>query len=765
MSHGTTTAHRRRPRATAPAAEPWALDPSGSPSPPPPALPCAQHGELRDLPPRCRVRAAVTPSDMQRAASADPLVANSSLDFVPSALFEFAKKPARRTGGRRDALARANAGRRASAAGAGMLPVEVQVAQLVSWATESLSNLDVEADNPRRPPDAVLPSRNQRRMDLYHRSIDELQRLVANYSPAVGEAFSDFWAGYRAAATKHHAEQYVDELSKCARQPTAAGQLLAADAASSPVLPSFPLCRVVGRASDEQLNATNTAKALAAQLSDSTVDRNRAEQQIQQLIREVDCAMKARDEAAAERDAAVFGRAALEAHIGCGEAAREKLQDDFDALMQDNNDLKRKQARLKGEISQLQKFETMAGQLDNITNEKAALMEKVAELETKVEAARNNNENLKAEMEIAAAQHRQELEDLANASTPMVSNLDGSRKLVNRAFLKTAIPAEGDGTQPGQQAKDSGLDQALDDFWGVSDLAITAADIEKGLENVDEDVLLLESLPLMQLGEVQAGSNPSAVLPSAGGARASSRQSGTSSRQQRTAEKSKGSSVKVQRQLFRVQGELKRIMAEKAQQTVNLNQERKRRKDAQSSVSELQETVVGLKRSLDSAKAEMEAMATQHSEQIAEMESAHIQLIETNISKMRDLQERIEVERKAIKQLERAKARAEDKLKAGVLNAKSEERNDLDSTPTSWRADWRQILSRESDSERALEPMPTSSLLRISATVLAEWLSMGRKDSIGSNYSGALSTCVLVLRASDCIRPCSQVAMWDLERE
>lgn len=627
------------------------------------------------------------------------------LDFVPAGLFD-APAP-RRALVRRDGQAHSD-GRRSGSAGAAKMPVELQVGQLVAWVSESLTNVAHGGISGTANATPV-----QQQLDVYNRAIDELQRVLGNQSPVVGEAFSDFWGGYRAAASKHHAEGYVKEISRCA--PHRFTWLLALGVLCS--ASRVCLCRASAAFGDEHLNAYKEVEALSKQLADKTVDRSILDAKVQELTLQVEHVEHERDEAQEERDSAFFGRAALQRQIQHEQESGSRLQVDFDALMQDNVDLKRKQASLQGELSQLRRYEKIADELDAQAIEKMGLEQKVAELGAELVSAHSENAALVEQLEESALQHQQELDRLASEAVPMVSNLDGSRKLVNRALLELSpgvVPDSGNGSRlaPGRE-------DALDDFWGIAALAITAEDLEASLDGGLH--VPVGPLPLMQLTETPMGSSAPGNSARSGDA-VRSNASRSSNRTPATGAKS-AAIQKLQSQIMCGQRETKRLMFEKSQQTVNFNQERKRRKEAQAAVAEMQETVLKLKRKLEAVKAEADAMTISFAQRREDMDAAQLELVEKNNKTVRELKERVEVERKCILQLERAKNKAEDKLKMGHAAGYAKHDEAPSDAPTgfaSWRADWQALLASQSESESALDPMPVSSLLRISATILAE---------------------------------------------
>jgi hypothetical protein len=498
--------------------------------------------------------------------------------------------------------------------------------------------------------------------------------------------------------------------------------------------------RAAGKVSESEGTAVQAAEQLAKQLANTAVDRNVAEERVRRLNLQVAAALQQTEAAAAERDTAVYGRSVVMGQVQQEQEKLAKIEGDYDTLLQDHRKLKRSQAILQGEVSQLKRFEKMAEELHAQALEKQLLQEKMAAMEQKLLQADNDREALRQELGDAADRHRVELERLANDGVPAISNLVGARRLVNRMFLESP-PSE----RPSEQAhEDAAVNGSLDDFWGVPHLSATVSDMEAA--SLHTNLNSAGAMPLMQLaplpgaGEAEASPREPSRSESRGtvGSRSSAGMDGGSFAREsavdapgedagRVRHKDKGSQI-VRQKLIRAQGEVKRLLAAKTQQSVNINQMRKRLKDSQAAITELQEHV--LQRDKDTALARLaaEADVERLEARISALDAAHAELVEKNSSTVQALQERLDMECNSVKKLEKAKKKAEDKLKIGAMITPQGAGAGSGAASfagaggtTAWRSQWRQILQKQSESESSLDPMPVSTLLWTAAAILSDW--------------------------------------------
>ena len=675
------------------------------------------------------------------------LAMSGTLDHIPSALWE--DKPRRRT----TKLPSAAKPRRGDAAQGGDPALNAKLVELVEWVRESAVD----------PAEEGLSS--TRAVELYTRAMGELQQLMAAQSRPFAETFEILFQGYRQATQKSAAATYVNEVSRLAESE---GKLAA-------------------EAEAKLLSTSN-------KLEDAQFALRVEEQKAAALLAKVDRLEIELQGALDAKDAAGYHLPAMQKLIDKEKAECAVLAEQFDALTAQHEETKStlltaQQRNLELEEKLRHNNIAMGAPTDNGVDSPRTLQReaeaRLAERDEDVKQleARIKRMTLEHAREVLALQQQIDTEGGQSnlvGTRPPGSGIPGPRD--NRVVdQENPDPDDEEDLAP----HDPVLAASLDEFWGMSApmeqtdgnasprSVSTMASSADGRPNTSDS--MGASAAMMGIfgafGSLESPEQPAASrsrLSSRQGSRQGSRKGsrqgprttsrgsvGSRGSQRAISSPTAASKVKrgraaaaaaaaaelnpvqqetvdkVKKQLKRAQTEVKRLANEKAQQTVNLNAERKRRKELSQAKVMLEEAMLELE---DRTAIKMEELDKQKENVKARMEEIEAErtALRTKAAKtVHRLKQQNEQQTNQIKAMAARDAHIQKSIGSIMMHVTTT-RADMSfvlatsGSAAPWRGQWRKMLVDSSATDSGISPMDMTNLLKTCANIVGDRLHMQR---------------------------------------
>eukprot|EP01044_Picomonas_judraskeda_P025954 COSAG03_NODE_7707_length_882_cov_0.873563_1_plen_244_part_10 len=185
----------------------------------------------------------------------------------------------------------------------------------------------------------------------------------------------------------------------------------------------------------------------------------------------------------------------------------------------------------------------------------------------------------------------------------------------------------------------------------------------------------------------------------------------------------------MKKQLKRAQAEVKRLANDYAQQTVNLNAERKRRKELSQAKAFLDEQVVALQEKTEMKLDELEQQKEAMKARMREVEAERTALRTKAAKTVQRLKQQNEQQANQIKSMEVRHAQVQksiDSIKMHVHTTRSDMSFVLATSGSAapWRGQWRKMLVDNSGTDSGLSPMDVTNLLKSCANIISDRLHM-----------------------------------------
>ena len=198
---------------------------------------------------------------------------------------------------------------------------------------------------------------------------------------------------------------------------------------------------------------------------------------------------------------------------------------------------------------------------------------------------------------------------------------------------------------------------------------------------------------------------------------------------------------KVKKQLKRAQSEVKRLAADKAQQTVNLNTERKRRKELSQAKAVLDEQVVSLQEQTDAKLAELDDEKAAMKAKMREVEAERTEWRTKAAKTVQRLRHQNDRQAGKITEMEEGHAVTQNKIASILLHAhtaRSEVAFVLATSASAapWRGQWRKMLTDNTATDSGISPMDVTNLLKTCANIVGDRLHLQMNYHVGTEMQG-----------------------------
>ena len=186
---------------------------------------------------------------------------------------------------------------------------------------------------------------------------------------------------------------------------------------------------------------------------------------------------------------------------------------------------------------------------------------------------------------------------------------------------------------------------------------------------------------------------------------------------------------KVKKQLKRSQTEVKRLANDKAQQAVNLNAERKRRKELSQAKALLDERIVELQDETDKKIEELDEQKEAMHARLREIEAERTALRTKAAKTVQRLKQQNDQQSRQIKTMEVRHTELQKFIGSMTLHINTV-RSDISfvlatcASAAPWRGQWRKMLVDNTATDTGLSPMDETSLMKTCAHIISDRLHM-----------------------------------------